>query len=90
MKIVWRKRAQAAYLKQIAYIKAENKQAAERLQGVVEYRLDLLSHHPEMGRPSRRPNARELVFSSTPYAAVYQIADQTITILQFFHTRQNR
>ena len=90
MKIVWRKRAETAYLAQLAYVRERNAKAARRLQGIVEHRLELLSRHPEMGRPSVRRHVREVVFSDTPYVAVYRIEKDAITILQFFHTSQNR
>lgn len=90
MKIIWRKRAERAYLEQIAYVRERHRKAAERLQAAVDHRLALLGRHPEMGRPSRRQGVRELVISDTPYVAVYQIADDAIIVLQFFHTRQNR
>ena len=90
MKIVWRKRAEAAYLAQLGYVRDRNAKAARRMQKIVEHRLELLSRHPEMGRPSARPNVRELVFSDTPYVAVYRVESAEITILQFFHTSQNR
>lgn len=90
MNVIWRKRAERAYLSQLAYVQARDRRAAERLQDVVEYRVDLLARHPEMGRPSIRQGVRELVISDTPYVAIYQVADDVITILQFFHTSQNR
>lgn len=90
MKLVWRKRAEAAYLAQISHVKQRNADAAARLQTIVEYRLDLLTRHPEMARPGRRPGTRELVFSDTPYIAIYRLDGGTITILQFFHASQTR
>jgi toxin ParE1/3/4 len=90
MNVIWRKRAERAYLAQLAYVRARDERAAERLQKVVEYRVGLLARHPEMGRPSRRHGVRELVISDTPYLAIYQIAGDAVTILQFFHTSQNR
>lgn len=90
MKLVWRKRAETAFLDQIAYVKAANPGAAVKLAGIVDRRIALLQRHPEMGRPSRRVGVRELVIADTPYIAVYTVQSDTITILQFFHARQNR
>jgi toxin ParE1/3/4 len=90
MNVVWRKRAERAYLAQLAYVRTRDQRAAERLQRIVEYRVDLLARHPEMGRPSKRRGVRELVISDTPYVAIYQVSSGLITILQFFHSSQNR
>lgn len=90
MSVVWRKRAERAYFAQLAYVRSRDQRAAERLQKIVEYRIDLLARHPEMGRPSKRKTIRELVISDTPYVAVYQVLGDRITMLQFFHGSQNR
>ena len=38
-----------------------------------------------MGRPGRVPNTRELIISSSPFIAVYQIRRQDIFILRILH-----
>jgi toxin ParE1/3/4 len=40
--------------------------------------------------PSRAEGVRELVIAGTPYVAVYQVANDTVTVLQFLHTSQDR
>lgn len=56
----------------------------------IRQRLARLRHAPLTGRPSRLPGVRELVITGTPYIAVYEVVGDTITILQFFHGRQDR
>ena len=90
MKIVWRRRAEHAFLQQLDFVRARNQRAAERLQVAVENRMELLALYPEMGTLSRNPSVRELIIARTPYVAVYQIDGDVITILQFFHTSQDR
>ena len=53
-------------------------------------RLARLKHAPLTGRPSLDDGVRELIIAGTPYVAVYEVNADAITILQFFHTSQDR
>jgi toxin ParE1/3/4 len=48
--------------------------------------IEYLLKFPGMGRIGRVPNTRELVISSSPFIAVYQIRRQDIFILRILHT----
>jgi toxin ParE1/3/4 len=60
------------------------------MRGRIKQRLYRLKHAPLSGRPSRGAGVRELIISGTPYVAVYVVGSDAITILQFFHTSQDR
>jgi toxin ParE1/3/4 len=55
----------------------------------IEQRIARLKRAPMIG-PSRAEGVRELVIAGTPYVAVYQVANDTVTVLQFLHTSQDR
>ena len=57
---------------------------AERIREAVS----LLAQHPEIGRPGRVADTRELVVSDTPYLAAYQIAGDAVLILRVLHSAQ--
>lgn len=43
---------------------------------------------PESGRPGRIAGTRELIITSTPYVAVYVVAEATVRILRILHGAQ--
>jgi len=90
MKLLWRRRAEEQLRAQLQYLRAVNRHAARRMRNRIKQRLTRLTRAPFTGRPSERADVRELVIAGTPYVAVYQVADDAITILQFFHTSQDR
>lgn len=90
MRLVWRQGAEEQLRSQLKYLKNLNPHAAKRMRARIKQRLTRLKHAPFTGRPSRQPGIRELVITGTPYIAVYETAGDTITILQFFHTSQDR
>ena len=49
-----------------------------------------LKQWPQRGRIGREEGTRELLFSPMPYVAVYRVTEQSIEILRFYHTSQDR
>jgi toxin ParE1/3/4 len=47
-----------------------------------------LTQFPYRGRPGRKVNTRELVFSGLPYLAVYRIREEIIEIVRILHGAQ--
>lgn len=54
----------------------------------IEDRIRLLSTQPEMGRPGRIPETRELVIPRTPFVVPYQIRGNSLIILRVYHAAQ--
>lgn len=51
-------------------------------------RLELLTTHPEAGRPGRVTGTRELVVSGTPFIAVYRVDRDGVAIIRVLHGAQ--
>jgi toxin ParE1/3/4 len=70
-----------------AYIAEHNPGAAKRTVLLILRGVDqLLSSHPEIGRPGRVPGTRELVIERTPYIVPYRVRDNRIQVLRAYHT----
>jgi toxin ParE1/3/4 len=50
--------------------------------------VTLLAEFPERGRMGRKSGTRELVFSNSPYLAVYRITGEAVEILRILHGAQ--
>jgi toxin ParE1/3/4 len=90
MKIVWRPRAEADFSDQIDYVRLRSPRAASRLIDAVQRVVDLLEQFPEIGRPTPRPDVRELVVTRTPYIIVYRIRGDEVIVLRLFQIAQKR
>jgi toxin ParE1/3/4 len=72
------------------YIAQDNPAAAKRVMGRIRGMAGLLAKFPRIGRVGRAAGTREWVLSDLPYRLVYEIKDDEITILNVYHTAQNR
>lgn len=68
------------------FIRQDNPQAAFRVIKRVFDAIDYLEEHPNMGRPGRVPNTKELIVSGSPFIVIYQVHQQTIFILRILHS----
>jgi plasmid stabilization system protein ParE len=50
----------------------------------------MLSRFPRLGRPGRRPGARELVIPGLPYIAVYRLKGGVVNVGRLFHGAQRQ
>ncbi len=57
---------------------------AGRVKEAVEYLCD----HPNMGRPGRLSDTKELAVSGAPFIAVYWIREGAVQILRLLHHAQ--
>ena len=73
MKLLWLRGAIADRDAQIDYIAQENPTAAIEQGDRIEHQVSQLIDHPEMGRPGRNKDTRELVVSRTPFIVVYRV-----------------
>ena len=86
--LVWLKRAINDRDAQLDYIAQDNLLAAVSQGDRIDAQVDILSQHPQMGRPGRKPGTRELVISHTPFIVVYRIKSQRIELLRLLHGAQ--
>ena len=67
------------------YIARDNPTAADRVVLRILDQTELLSTHPEIGRPGRIAETRELVITDTPYIVPYRLRGGKIEVLAVFH-----
>ena len=67
------------------FIALDSPQAAERMAERVKEAVEYLTEFPNMGRPGRMPETRELIVSGTPFIIVYRIKVPAIEILRVLH-----
>jgi toxin ParE1/3/4 len=78
-----------ARLSQIGeWIEEQNPEAAQRVVGKIIETIDLLSAHPDMGRPGRVGGTRELVVTGIPYIVAYRLKTSEIQIVTVLHASQ--
>jgi toxin ParE1/3/4 len=92
MQLVWTPRALKDRQKAIDHIAQHNPVAALNQLDEIEAQTDLLPDNPEIGRPGRRQETKELVISRTHFVVVYRIKRkgkvERIEILRVLHTSQ--
>lgn len=67
------------------YITQDNPDAANRMMQRLLAAVELLRDQPELGRPGRVSNTRELIVSGTPYLIPYRVNNNRLEILRVFH-----
>lgn len=70
----------------VEYIAVHDRAAALRVAGAIRAQVQSLSATPQLGRPGRVPNTRELVINHTPYLVVYRVKQNTVQVLRILHT----
>lgn len=85
MIIIWSAVARAELSAITDYIETESPEAALRFIPQIVSSVDMLIDHPEIGRPGRVNNTRELIVHKS-YIVAYSVLDQSISILSVRHT----
>lgn len=85
MTIVWSPVAMADLDSVYDYIALDSPGAAFRITEKIEESIERLRDFPEMGRPSRWPDTRELVIPGTHFIILYMIKRRRIIILAVIH-----
>jgi toxin ParE1/3/4 len=70
------------------YIEADSPAAAATVDDRIRQAIENLAKFPEIGRPGRVHETRELVIPRTPYIAVYRIETGMLRILRILHGSQ--
>jgi toxin ParE1/3/4 len=86
MKLVWTRRAKRHLRAAYQYWGREKPgDAAETMLDRIFSAVELLLHHPEIGREGRVPGTRELVLNPLPFLIVYRIRRDKISIVALLH-----
>lgn len=85
MEIVWRPIALEDLDEAHRYIALENPAAANRIRNAILAAVERLADHPNVGRPGRVDETRELVVARTPYIVAYAVLDGQLMILSVLH-----
>jgi addiction module RelE/StbE family toxin len=88
MEIVWREVALNSLERARDYIAQDNPAAAGRVYERILTAVANLADMPNMGRPGRVEDTRELVVPSTPYIVAYTVLDDQVVIIAVQHTAQ--
>jgi toxin ParE1/3/4 len=88
MEIVWRQVALNSLERARAYIAQDNPAAAERVRERIVNAVRDLADMPNMGRPGRVEDTRELVVAGTPYIVVYTVLDNQVAIIAVQNSAQ--
>jgi len=68
------------------FVSRDNQAAAVRPVGEILEKAELLSEHPEMGRPGRVAGTRELYVEGSHYIIPYRVKGGVVEILRVLHT----
>jgi addiction module RelE/StbE family toxin len=71
-----------------AYIRQENPTAARQVVAGILDGIQVLVTYPDMGRPGRIEETRELVLTGLPYIVCYTADSETVSILRVLHGSQ--
>ncbi len=85
MRIHWTRPAPADLEAIGDFIARDNPVAAERIVVSLVASVDALRDHPNLGRPGRLPETRELVVGGTPYVVPYRVLGGDVEILAVVH-----
>jgi toxin ParE1/3/4 len=67
------------------YIAADSPEVARKMAERVREAVEYLIENPNIGRPGRLHNTRELVASGTPFIVVYWVRGAAVQILRVLH-----
>ncbi len=90
MQLIWTVAARRKRASAIEYIAQESLRAAFNQLNEIDLQTDRLLSHPNMGRPGKLRGTRELVIRHTPFIVVYRVTADTVQIVRFLHSAQNR
>ncbi len=88
MQVIWEEDALSDLRHIRRHIAKDNPVAARQVARRIRDAAGILAEHPEIGRPGRVADTRELVIPDTPYIAAYQVAGDAVLILRVLHGAQ--
>ena len=88
MRVEWTGEAELNALDIADHIAIDSPSAALAQIREIRTQVDLLAHHPNLGRLGRVPGTRELVIARTPYIVAYRIEDESVVVIRILHGAQ--
>jgi addiction module RelE/StbE family toxin len=85
MNLVWTRSARVDRRKVFEFIEKDSVRAACKMDSIFEEKAAILTRFPEIGRPGRVPDTRELL-AHRHYFLIYRIRGNTVQILRLLHT----
>lgn len=85
MRVSWQEDAIGDLIALRRYIAQENPRAAGQVAERIRLATRNLKAHPEIGRPGKIENTRELVIPGLPYIVIYRVYRETAVILRVLH-----
>ena len=85
MRLIWSIEAIQDLGELHAYIAKENPAAAKKVAERIVFLVGQLPENPEIGRPGRVPDTRELVVLRTPFVVSYRVVADRIEVLRVYH-----
>ncbi len=86
VKIRWLNLALADLDNIFEFIAEDKPVAARRVVKLIWVSVKMLKDYPEMGKPGRVAETRELIVNNTPFIVPYRVKDNTIQILRVIHS----
>jgi toxin ParE1/3/4 len=88
VRVEWTGEAELNALDIADHIAIDSPSAALAQIREIRTQVDLLAHHPNLGRLGRVPGTRELVIARTPYIVAYRIEDESVVVIRILHGAQ--
>jgi toxin ParE1/3/4 len=88
MRVEWTASAYEDRIRILEFIAVDSPNAARRNDERIRAETAELGRYPQIGRPGRMQNTRELVISNSPYIVVYAIEENMIVVLRVLHAAQ--
>ena len=86
MKLIWSPEALQDLREVHAYIAKDSPESAKKVvERIVSIIASQLPDNPNIGRPGRVVNTRELVISGTPFVVPYRTGSDQIDVLRVYH-----
>ena len=85
MRIVWLRKALFDLNAIEEFIELDNPKAARQIERQIKNAVSLLDRQPNIGRPGRVSDTRELVVPGTSFIVAYTIAASEVVILAVIH-----
>ena len=88
MEIIWRPTALEDLEEIHGYISKDNPPAADRIKARIRTAVERLAPYPNLGRPGRVDETRELVVAGTSYIVAYAVLGNQLMVLSVIHGAQ--
>ena len=85
MKLRWTRLALEDLNSAYEYISEENPSAAAKVSKKIKDAVKALRTYPNLGRPGRVDDTRELVIPGTPFIVAYHVGGKQVEILVVIH-----